>query len=227
MPNWFRRLALLTIALVTLPSAAIVGAGVRGMLSPPEVPLVLYLAPPELVKDQVFRVPKATLDVIFKTFTSQRSFAAFAADAQGHWGYAGGKHSAAAARAQALARCLGACAVMFELRPAGYSADRPGQSVSARASLGIAETFFGRQMPWRGYYAVAEDGSWSIERPGDGTVLPQWAVLNRCRAALEPRRAGWPDSLPYPQCRLYQGTVTIIDKTGREIGIVPQLSASL
>ena len=85
--------------------------------------------------------------------------------------------------------------VWVERRPAYWRADRPGQTVSFQAAIGMVSALDGRARTWAVFYALAEDGSWAVQTAADTGFLPQWAVLNRCRAMLEPNRqnlARWP-----------------------------------
>ena len=91
MLKWTLRVVLLLVVALTLPYWTVVVFGVWGMINPPEQPVI--------------KTPDATIGILFNKFTGERSFAAFAVDADGHWGLTGRGHSAAAARAAALARC--------------------------------------------------------------------------------------------------------------------------
>ena len=206
---WARRIVLLAIVLLTLPRAVVFGAGFWGMSFPPEVPVVAYLTRDAIVPDQVIKTPGDTIRAMYDQFAGRPSFAAFAADATGHWGWAGGKHSTKAAREQALARCGEGSVVMFETRPEFYNAERLGQTVSQDAALGMMQVTV-QQPGIAPSYALAEDGSWAVQTLADGAFLPQWAVLNRCRAQLEPRRENWPRALPWPQCRIFRGAVSFV-----------------
>ena len=216
MLRWMRRALLVGIVVLALPRAVVLAVGLWGMLFPPEVPVVAYLTRDAVVPDQVIKTPGETIMAMYDDFAGQPSFSAFAADATGHWGWAGGKHSTDAARAQALARCGEGCVVMFEARPRFYKAGIPGQTVSQDAALGILRAMRGQPPEFAPFYALAEDGSWAVQTAADGRFLPQWAVLNRCRANLELRRENWPRGLPWPQCRIFRGTVSFVLPQGDE-----------
>ena len=125
--------------------------GVWGMINPPEQPVI--------------KTPDATIGILFNKFTGERSFAAFAVDADGHWGLTGRRHSAAAARAEALARC--------------GDPKRPGLTASFQAALGIYEVRKTEPLKEAVFFALADDGAWAVQTDADGAFLPQWAVLNR------------------------------------------------
>ena len=202
-----RLIALALIGLVALPSGVVLVVGAVGLFFVPERSVRAYVAPSDLVWELPVRPPTdEAVRASYEHFVGKPAFAAFAADDAGHWGYATGKHAPEAARAQALAWCEGDCAVMVEYQPEGYRPDPAVQTVNDAAAAGMvaASAVMGGAAV---YYSLAEDGSWAVQMPEDGEIMPQWAVLNRCRDALEASARPWPAGLPAPQCRLFRGPI--------------------
>jgi hypothetical protein len=214
--KWIGRIALLAIVIVSLPRAIVLTVGLYGLLFPPQVPVVFYLLPQQVVPGQAVKLPEPAIKALFTEFSAATSFAAFAADTTGHWAFTSGRHSPEAARTQALARCGKDCVVMFEHRPRKYRDDSAVQTVSQEAALGIALAIKGKPQSQAIYYALGDQGSWAVQTAADGAVLPQWAVLNRCRVLLDHSDTYWPPSLPNPQCRLFRGIVGVVLSDGAQ-----------
>lgn len=160
--------------------------------------------------------PKA-LEAIATRFNQQTYFAAFAVNEDGLFGWVGGRHNIEQARFDALVRCNAqtpqaaqTCRIIAELTPKLSAAVQPvvakPNAMTASGTIGAnarVKTMIGQNDQI--YFALATEGSWALQKPEDGWLLPQRHVLARCAAMVV--NTDRPTYTVPPPCHLYRGKI--------------------
>ena len=172
---------------------------------PKHATLVFYGQKQEAILVEKLILTDDALAALGTDFGKQSYFAAFAVRPDGAYHWAGGRHSPADARADAIAGCKSGgtadCVIIQEIHPKDYRADLGGITISGSATnAGIV-----RLLPTTGevLFALAKDGSWAVQIAQDGTVFPQWFVLARCQNNTQ--KVARSVAMGANRCTLYRG----------------------
>ena len=171
------------------------------------VPLTFYETSADLQTAPTMPLSERALDVLTNAFPQKAYFAAFAAHADGRFGWVGGRHSAADARREALERCNrggSGCEIQSTIFPEKYDPHFGGNTVSQRAVAKNIARFIPRGSIW---YALSPDGAWGVQAAGAFPPLQAW---RRCEKFLKGKVR--PAYYSRNGCRLYYGPMYAVSK---------------